>query len=212
MVNNNFKKYLLFITTLLILFVFITGILLGRTLTKLEVEKVSEFIKQNELNTESYLIEQELLSFEKNNCEFSKEKISDLSNELASIGRQIIAPGAKEKIGSENYHFLKIKFHLMQIRTYTLFKKLIDNCNISPKVIIYYYGANDPKSAEQGPILDKIVDVFDAKVFAIEFNYSQELQFLELYYNVTETPTTIINYNIINKGLADFDKIKNQLS
>ena len=107
------KKYILFITTLVILFVFITGIFLGRTISKLELEKVSEFIKQNELNTESYLIEQELLSFEKNNCEFAKEKISDLSNELASIGRQLIIPDAKAKLGLENYHFLKIKFHLI---------------------------------------------------------------------------------------------------
>jgi len=209
---NPFKKYILFITTLLILCVFITGIFLGRILTKLEIEKVSEFIKQNELNTDSYLIEQELLSFEKNNCEFSKEKISDLSNELASIGRQLDTPDAKEKLGPENYHFLKIKFHLMEIRTYALFRKLIDTCNIAPNIILYYYGINDPKSAQQGPILDQIVDLFDAKVFAIEFNYSKELQFLESYYNVTETPTTIVNYKIINQGLADFNKIKTQLS
>jgi len=100
----------------------------------------------------------------------------------------------------------------MQIRTYTLFKKLMDNCNIASNIILYYYGANDTKSAEQGPILDKIVGTFDAKVFAIEFNYSKELKFLETYYNVTETPTIIVNYKIINKGLTDFDKLKSQLS
>jgi len=212
MVNNYFKKYILFITTLLILFVFFTGILLGRTITKMELQTISEFIKQNELNTESYLIEQELLSFEQNHCDFAKEKISELSSELALIGRQLIAQDARKKLGSENYHFLKIKFHLMQIRTYTLFKKVIESCKINSNIILYYYSINDTDSAKQGPILDKIVEDFDAKVFAIEFGYSEELNFLESYYNITETPTIVVNYKIINRGLTDFDKIKSQLN
>jgi len=209
---NHFKKYVLIITTLLILFVFITGIFLGRTLSGSELATASKLIKENELNTESYLIEQELLSFEKNNCEFSKERISSLSNELSVIGRQLIASNAKEKLGSENYNFLKIKYHLMQIRTYILFKKLIDSCDIDENVILYYYSIDDEDSAEQGPILDKAVETFNVKVFAIEFNYSEELQFLESYYDITTTPTTIVDYGIVNRGLTSFDKLKNQLS
>lgn len=212
MVEDQVKKYILFITTVVILFVFISGIFLGRSLSKLELEKFSEFIKKNELDTESYLVEQELLTFEKNNCEFAQERISALSNELVSIGNQLTDPDAKTQLTPENFQFLKIRYHLMQIRTYILFKKLIDSCSIKPNIILYYYGFNDTDSAKQGPILDDIVESFDAKVFAIEFNYSNDLQFLESYYNITSTPTTVINYNIINRGLADFDIIENQLS
>jgi hypothetical protein len=208
---NHFKKYILLITALLVLFVFISGIFLGRMLSRFESERVSQFIKDNELNTESYLIEQELISFERDSCEFAKEKISDLSNELADIGRKLVIPDAKEELGPENYRFLKIKYHLMQIRTYILFKKLIDSCNISPNLVLYYYSIGDKDSEEQGLILDEIVAELDTKVFAIEFNYSEELKFLESYYNITTTPATIINYQIINRELTGIDKIKEQL-
>ena len=204
---------MLFITILLLIFVFVGGILLGKTISETESKQISTFIKENELNTESYLIEQELIkSFDQNNCELASARIEDLSNELAGIGRKLTEENAKEKLGEENYNFLKRKYHLMQIKTYILFKKFIDACNTKTNIVLYYYSADDQFSAEQGKILDKVVQDYDIKVFAIEFNYSSELQFLEEYYNITATPTIIINYKQIYQGLTDYNKIEEVVS
>ena len=138
-VKKRYKKHILLTTTLLLLFVFIAGILLGRTITNIETSQITEFIKENELNTESYLIEQELIEeFDKNNCELATVRITDLSNELANIGRSLTVEDAEETLGKDNYNFLKRKFHLMQVKTYILFKKLVETCDVSSNIILFY--------------------------------------------------------------------------
>lgn len=185
------------------------GILLGRTISNLEAGKITEFIKENELNTESYLIEQDLIElFDRNNCELATVRINDLSNQLTNIGRKLTSKDAKETLGQENYNFLKRKFHLMQIKTYILFKKLKEKCDPSPNIILYYYSINDPDSAKQGHILDRIVKDYNVRIFAIEYNYSKELTFLESHYNIKETPAIVINYGKIFEGLTNYETIQ----
>lgn len=206
------RRHVFFTSIFLLIFVFIGGILLGRAITKAESDNINDFIKENELNTESYLVEQDMIKFfDDNNCELAEKRINSLSNELADIGRSLTPEDAKDKLGEENYNFLKRKFHLMQIKTYILFKKLIDQCDIRTNIILYYYSTGDLGSANQGIILDDIVIDYDTKVFAIEYNYSEELVFLETYYNITETPTIIIDYNNIYSGLTDYDTIAEEI-
>ena len=65
--KDKYKRHLFVTTFLLLIFVFIGGILLGRAISNLEEDEITEFIKENELNTESYLIEQELIkTFDEN--------------------------------------------------------------------------------------------------------------------------------------------------
>ena len=99
----------------------------------------------------------------------------------------------------------------MQIKTYLLFYNLNQECNIKSPVILYFYGDDGGLSQQQGLILDKIVEDYDAKVFAIEYNYAKEIHFLELHYNIKTTPSMIINYDKLIEGHADYETIKNEL-
>ena len=99
----------------------------------------------------------------------------------------------------------------MQIKTYLLFYNLIQECDINSSVILYFYGDDAGLSQQQGYILDKIVEDYDTKVFAIEYNYSKEIHFLESYYNIKTTPSIVINYDKIIEGHADYETIKNEL-
>jgi len=203
-----FKKHIVLTTVLLLLVVFVAGVLLGRNLESRQYNTASKFIKENELNTESYIIEQELIeNFGEDSCELAKLRIDDLSQELFNIGNRISSENAEEMLGQEKYNFLKREFHLMQIKTYILFKKITDTCSIDANVILYYYNTKDQDSEEQGLILDKIVENYDAKVFAIEYNYSKDISFLESYYGIDTTPSVIINYDKKYYGLTDYNRI-----
>jgi hypothetical protein len=209
---KKFRRHVVFVTSLLIIFVFFGGFLLGRNIAGSDVQGVTEFIKENELNTESYLIERDLIDeFGTNNCELASLRISQLSDELAAIGRMLEEPDAIEKLGSGNFEFLKIKFHLMQIKTYTLFKKMIDSCDLPENVILYYYSLDDEDCEEQGHVLDRIVEEHGANIFAIEYGYADELKFLEEYHEIDRTPTLIINYKIKKEGLTDYERIEENL-
>ena len=203
-------KHLFLTTVFLLIVVFILGILVGRWMGSSKVDEITSFIKNNELNTESYLIEQELIeNFEEGNCELANARISSLSNELWKIGKSLSPADAQQKLGEENYNFMKRKYHLMQIRTYILFYKLKQHCNNTNSVVLFYFSREDNESQEQGQILDMLVRDYNIRVFTIEYNYSKELSFMEEYYAITETPALIINYDVKLSGLTPYAEIKN---
>ncbi len=210
--KRKFRQHIFFILLALLLLVFIAGILLGRNISNEKLDEITMFIKNSELNTESYLIEQELFgTVDKTNCDLSKARVGDISSQLVLLGRKLTESDIKESIDKTEYSFLKLKYHLMQIKIYLLFYNLNQECNIKSPVVLYYYGDDGGLSQQQGYILDKIVEDYDANVFAIEYNYSKELSFLELYYNIKTTPSMIINYDEIIEGPADYETIRNKL-
>lgn len=192
---------------LLLVLVFAIGIIVGRSFSNPELSDVDKFIKQRELTTESYLLEQELFSGMEKNCDLAKLRLSALSSELWQLGKLLGTETAKTDLGEANYNFLKRKFHLMQIKTYTLYHGLSQDCAVNVPVMLFYYSQNDSKSQEQGAVLDQLVKDFDVKVFALEYNYSQELRFLEDYYEITGTPSVVVNFGTVRKGLQPYDEL-----
>ncbi len=192
---------------ILFVIVFAVGIIVGRSVSNPELSDVNNFIKQSELTTESYLLEQELFAGMEKNCDLAKLRLSALSEELWKLGKLLGSETARQDLGEENYNFLKRKFHLMQIKTYTMYNGLRQDCAVDVPIILFYYSQKDPASLEQGAVLDKLVSDFGVKVFAIEYNYSSELRFLEEYYEISTTPSVIINFGTVRKGLASYDEL-----
>lgn len=192
---------------LLLILVFAMGIIVGRSVSNPELSEVNRFIKQSELTVESYLIEQELFAGMEKNCDLAKLRLSALSDEIWQLGKLLSSETAEQDLGAADYNFLKRKFHLMQIKTYTLYHKLKQDCAVDGPVILFYYNQNDAQSLEQGAILDRLVGDFDVKVFAIEYNYSQELRFLEDYYDISGTPSVVVNFDTVRKGLSSYDNL-----
>ena len=56
--------------------------------------------------------------------------------------------------------------------------------------------------------MDSLVANYDIQVFAVEYNYSKELSFVEEYYNISNTPTLIIDYDSKMEGITTYDQIK----
>jgi hypothetical protein len=199
-----------FIAVLLLLIVFfIIGALIGRGSSNSELSEITQFIKHNELNAESYIIEQALMSeFGGDVCGLLNQRLNEFSLELYDIGKRLSGDNAEKELGSDNYNFLKRKYHLMQIRAYIMFRHLVDECKIPQHVVLFYFSRNDPSSREQGTILDELVKNYKVVVFAIEYNYSSELKFLEEYYNVTTSPTLVIDYSSKKSGLTPYEKLE----
>jgi hypothetical protein len=193
-------KQALLITILLVCIVFVIGIILGNSWNSGQTE-ISKTLKQSELDTESFLVEQELFESFETNCALAEKRLSSLSDELWKMGKILGAQDAKQKLGEENYNFLKRKYHLMQIRTYVLDKKLQQDCGIKTNIILFYFKQDDTLSEQQGKILDELVKQYPLHVFAIEYQYSKELEFLEDYYEIKNTPTLVVNFEKALPGL-----------
>jgi len=191
---------------LLVVIVFAIGIIVGRSVSSPEQSEVSRFVKHSELTTESYLIEQELLAGLEKDCDLAQLRLAGLSDELWRLGKLLGTQTARQDLGEGDYSFLKRKFHLMQIKTYTLHQRLRQDCAVDVPVALFYYSQGDKDSEEQGRILDKLVADIGMHVFAIEHNYSQELRFLEEYYDIDGTPSVVVNFETVRKGLTSYDE------
>jgi hypothetical protein len=210
---DHFRAHLLVVLGVLVLVVFGSGILVGLNVGKTETTTVERFIKDSELNSESYVIEQALFeSFSNSSCSFTRQRLDEMSVELGSIGTVLADANAEETLGSASYNVLKRKYHLMQMRTYLLFYTYDRQCSPEATVILYYYSKNDTSSGSQGEVLDRIVRDYQAKVFAIEYNYSAELNFLEQYYNISSTPSLVVDYNATLEGFHDYPDLSVRLN
>ncbi len=200
------KSILLFVL-LIVAFVFLLGFGLGNYFGSTDVI-AGKILKQSELDAESFLIEQQLIDTFGINCEISKSRLSALSEQLWKLGKSLDSKQSIEKLGKNRYDFLKRKYHLMQIKTYSLYKNLEDDCDKELDVILFYFDKNNPDSKEQGDILDKIAENFDARIFAIEFDYAPEIKFLERFYHINKAPAIVINFQDTLTGVQDYDVIE----
>jgi hypothetical protein len=199
----------LFVSTIFALcVVFVIGIIVGNVISNPEFKEVNKIIQQSELSTESYLLEQELLEGFDQNCDLAKTRLAALSGELWQLGKLLGSETAKVDLGETNYNFLKLKYHLMQTKTYLLFANLNRDCNFTTPVVLFFYSQTDADSRNQGEILDALVADYDIKVFAIEAGYSDKLEFLESFYSVDTTPFLVLNYDIKKPGLTSYEGIK----
>jgi hypothetical protein len=201
------KQQLFVSLTLLVVIVFAIGIIVGRSFSSPEQSEVSKFIKQSELTTESYLIEQDLLAGVEKNCDLARLRLAGLSDELWKLGKLLGTETARQDLGEDDYDFLKRKFHLMQIKTYTLHQRLRQDCAVKAPVVLFYYSSHDNESQEQGRVLDKLVADMGLHVFAIEYNYSQELRFLEEYYDIRSTPAVVVNFGAVREGMTRYEEL-----
>ncbi|MFH1440126.1 MAG: hypothetical protein ABIG89_06155 [Candidatus Woesearchaeota archaeon] len=213
MMEKRYKRNNLLIIILMIAVVFCLGILIGKHIKTGEQGDVDRFIKHLELNTESFLVEQELLGTAQytQDCSLTEERISSLSSELYNLGVMLGDPKAESNLGKDSYLLLKKKFHLMQIRTYMLYNTFRKSCNFDEHVILFYYKRDDIGSKEQGKILDEVVKLYPINVFAIEYNYSMELTFLEDYYQIAEAPAIVIDYEDVHKDFTNYEEIVNTI-
>ena len=205
------KKQLFLSTLILLVIAFIIGVIVGNSFGNSELKEADRFIRQSELSTESYLLEQELLEGFNQSCGLAQTRLAELSSELWKLGQILGTETAKNDLGEENYHSLKLKYHLMQIKTYLLYSKLNRDCKLETPVVLFYYKQNDAASREQGKILDQLVEKYDIKVFAIELNYSKEFEFLEINYGIESAPSLMINYKAKKSGLASYADVKSAL-
>ena len=181
---------------------FLAGSFLGASLMRDPISDVASQLRQSELSTESYLLEQELIT-ESTNCDFARTRIKQHSDALYLIGKRLEAEDAREQLGEQDYTYLKQKFHLLQIRTYTLYRTLNQKYDFHHTVILFYFGQSNNESAEQGKVLDSLVLEYPIIVFAIEYNYDNKLSFLEEYYAITTVPSLVLDFEKVLPGKQD---------
>jgi len=209
----NYKKLIL-VSLILSFLIFISGLLIGLTFDELRTNDLTIFLNENEFQTESYLIERQFLEdFGQDKCSLAQTRVVALSDQLGEIGRTLTRYESKRLLTGEKYLQLKSKYLIFEIKLYTILKELNDNCKTEDKpIILFFYDTNDQASIQQGYILDSLVNKEKATVFSIDREFNDPLlETVKHYYNITKSPTVIINFNITKEGLTSLAELTNQI-
>ena len=216
MVEKKYFKHILITSLLFTIFVFIGGVILGWSLNNFRENSFLDNLQNNELDTDSYLIEQDLLSGLpiSERCELSGIRSSVLSGELRELGKLLTVYEEEDILDKSTYDYLKRKYFLLEIKTYNILRKLKGDCNLDYDLILFFYDLSDTDSKRQGYVLDALSEnkTYDFRIFSLDRSFSEDplLEVVKKYYNITTSPTLVINENKTD-GFTPIDEIINKL-
>lgn len=191
---------------LIAILLFVAGILLGLGIDFARTSDIVSDFRQSELDSESYIIEQNFIDvFGGDKCSQSEQRLTQLSEELVKIGAYLIDYESKNIVKQKDYDYYLRKYFLSEIKTYTYFTQVKKECNMDKDLILFFFKVDEQESANQGDVLDVIVNQNkEVSVFSINVDYEDDpvIESVKSKYQITDTPTLIINDNIKKQGLT----------
>ena len=141
--------------------------------------------------------------------------IRTLPNEELFLYKQKMSNVMKDRIFTEE-HKNNLKGHVPWNRgkTYNILRKLKGDCNLDYDLILFFYDLSDTDSKRQGYVLDALSEnkTYDFRIFSLDRSFSEDplLEVVKKYYNITMSPTLVINENKTD-GFTPIDEIINKL-
>lgn len=210
--QKKYRKHMFFTAAVLTAVVFLSGMLLGWGLDRYRTKNIFEDLRQNELDAESYIVEQQFFNAMPNaTCDIAKTRIDALSIDLGEIGRTLAGFSGKSIFEKNDYDYLTRKYFLMEIKTYLLFGEFLEQCPSNGTRILYFYRIDDRESLNQGYAIDEIVlKNNDVKVFSFDIEYDKDplIKSMKKYYNITDAPTIIVDGEVKREGYVGVTALK----
>lgn len=195
--RKKYKKQLLFTSAIIASFIFFGGLLLGITIDDLKVNDVLDPIKQNELDTESYLTEQTFLElYGGDSCELLTPRVQNIKTSINKINTELAQYVSEKSLNQKDYDYLKRKYIILEVRALNLVTNLIDTCDADYVPILFFYEIDHQDSMNQGFTLDLLREEYPEELLVLTFDkdYPDEplIELLVTKYNITQAPALVI--------------------
>lgn len=211
MVNKKNLTKALFVSIIIGTLIFSLGLFMGYGLDILRIKDVSTSISEIELDTLSYITSQEFVdTFGGDYCDLLHSKLTSITPELVDIGQTLVGYEKKNIFTGNEYTLLKSKYFLLEIRAYTLFIRLNNECDFNENLILYFYDQNHEESQRQGYILDRLANLGNVHIFSFDRNF-EIIDFLVSRHDIKVSPTIILNEDKKFEGITYLDDLRNFL-
>ncbi len=198
----------IFITALIIVVgLLLFGFYVGKIWDDLRTDNVAGDLNENSLDILSILINEEFFeSFNTYDCDLIDKRLSSMSLDLYKVGQRLSEYDRKKLFEKDEYMFLKTKYFLLELRTYFNFLDFKKECDSNQTIILFFYDIGDLDSERQGYVLDNFVkrEDINIRVFSIDREHNETtIDLIKNYYEVSKSPTIIINNEIKKEGFVD---------
>ena len=193
---NKYPKSLFVVSTAITVAIFLAGVMLGWGLDSFKETEILGDIKINELDTESYLAEQELLQNVGGDlCLIFEPRMNHMKYILNETGGKL--PNSKETASNIDLDYLKRKYFISEVKFLNMLYHVREECGKQVYLpVLFFYTKDDTNSAVQGVILTWLNKRYEDKIIVMSFDkdYTDEplVKTLMIHYNVTSSATIII--------------------
>jgi hypothetical protein len=207
MVSADVKKHVILLSFLLAVLIFTLGVILDYGLDVWRLGRINHVLESNNLDIQAYALEQEFIEYsDLNKCTFLTSRVAILKEDLKEVVEDLGTYQGKSFFNKNEFDAIKRKYVLMQLNFYTLILKANEDCGKIYFPILFFYTIDEQDSISQGYILDEFIKHHNTSVFTFaldkEFEDEPLLDLLIKQYNVEDTPTLIINQDIIKNGIT----------
>ena len=196
MVNKiDWEFYL--ISAIITFIILLAGIFFGMFIGKEKVSSLEQNLEDLRVRQDDATLSFSLMSiFGNKSCSIIQHELGDTMTQAAELGKEITSY-QNEKFKDEGYIQTKKDYTLIQIRYWSYLERLKQECNNTNFItILYFYSGECGDCSKQGLILDYLKQTHPNNVMNFALDYDVDLNVIRLLksvYNVTTTPTLIIN-------------------
>jgi len=192
-----YPKKAFMISAVITLLVFLTGMILGWSLDRFKEGEVFTNMEVNELNTQSYFLEQKFIEGEDEVCDILRSRVDNMEYTLTKIGSQLPSSEDSSLSSETQLDILKRKHVLAEVQFLILLNDLKDKCGSSRIPILFFYTKDDRTSKEQGYVLTWAYEKYKEDVVILSFDkdYTDEplITTLKLHHGVEGSSAVVID-------------------
>lgn len=196
------------------------GVLVGLQMDDFRQDHLSQELRQSNLETETFVALQDYIDDSSDNyCELMGKRVPKISQRSAEFGSQLTRLEGQNLGDDSEYEYIRNRYYNNQIQLYGTLKQYKDRCGINETTILFFFD-DSVDSQRQGEVLDEIVqNREDVHVFSFntELNDDPEVadspvvEVLKADYNITESPTLIVNSNQKLEGYTSTGELENEV-
>jgi hypothetical protein len=184
--------------------IFVMGLLLGLVIEGKRVEYVEQAGRLQKLDFESLQLQLLYLSSidERDGCPAFSSALSMHIKETEKTRERLEGYVQEGTAYSEELSLLKREYVISQLNYWILSKRTKGVCETDFVTVLYFYSKDCSDCENQGFVLDYLKRLFGDRllIFALdrEFTYEPMIQVLTAAYNVSESPTIVVEDEVLN--------------
>jgi hypothetical protein len=165
-----------------------------------EVRQADMVQSITELDTSMSESQLELLyvtQFSDEGCGVLEKSRQTTTESLMGVNRELVSTEQNLILPDWQWNQLKTEQTILYIKLWMLTKEMKNTCDTNVSTILYFFDTSSEASKQQGYVLDSITNQYGAKrvlVVPLDYNFNLGMiKILRVQYNVTSTPTLVIN-------------------
>lgn len=216
MVKRSLKDHLivLFISSML----FTMGLIIGLTSSKIKSSEIELKINSFQENLNSLEVGFLLSNALKNktiSCNYLNTNVNQIKEQMEDIGENVVTYEEDSRIKDPNYLSLKKQYTYVRAQYWVMLERLKSECDVNYTVILYFYGTKTPcpECRDQGVILSHL-SITNNNLYVIPVDFDEDLLIIDTLnsaFNITKTPTIVINSQNKLEGLTLENELNNIL-